>query len=222
MSGWLLALELSTPQGSVAVVCEDEAVKFEETFQSERSHNSKVFAPLDRALSVGKGLGRFLGLVVGTGPGSYTGVRIAIAAAHGVALSREVPVVGVPSLEACLDYGRESGVDYGVIGDARRGRFYLAEVRGGRLRAQPSLVAPSELPGAIQALQLSQWMTCDCTPLQLPSDAMALLGAVPTVQPQAVLLAKVALRRWGSHIPDVPLLEPYYLEGAFITEAKRR
>ena len=81
----ILALDLSTPRGDLAVLRGDDVV-FTSAFVSERSHNAQVFAPLREALAVA---GSDLDLIViGTGPGSYTGVRIAIAAAQGVALSR--------------------------------------------------------------------------------------------------------------------------------------
>ena len=79
MSATLLALDLSTAHGSIAVVRGDD-VLFQSSFQSERSHNAQVFAPLREALAAaGEGL---TGIVIGNGPGSYTGVRIAIAAAQ--------------------------------------------------------------------------------------------------------------------------------------------
>ena len=88
MNRTLLALDLSTAHGSIAVVRGGSDVLFQSSFQSERSHNAQVFAPLRDALAAaGDGL---TGIVIGNGPGSYTGVRIAIAAAQGVALSRNV------------------------------------------------------------------------------------------------------------------------------------
>ncbi|HRK16825.1 MAG TPA: hypothetical protein PK490_21265, partial [Prosthecobacter sp.] len=93
----VLALDLSTPRGVIAVTC-GAAVLFEAAFVSERSHNARLFAPLAEALAViGERRAR---MVVGTGPGSYTGVRIAIAAAQGVAVSRGWTVAGLPTL-AC-------------------------------------------------------------------------------------------------------------------------
>ena len=62
----VLAIELSTPCGQVAVVRGGE-VLFEESFTSERSHNSRLYDPLGRALDAASGA---LDLIaVGTGPG---------------------------------------------------------------------------------------------------------------------------------------------------------
>ena len=125
MTQTILALDLSTAQGSIAVVRGDD-VLFQSSFQSERSHNAQVFAPLREALVIaGSDL---TGIVIGNGPGSYTGVRIAIAAAQGIALSRDVWCVGWSSLTAP---DIESPANYHIIGDARRQSFYLARVENG-------------------------------------------------------------------------------------------
>ena len=79
----ILAIETSTRQGSVALRLGGR-VEFAETFASQRSHNSQLFAPLEKALEIAER--RITLVVVGTGPGSYTGARIGIAAGQGVAI----------------------------------------------------------------------------------------------------------------------------------------
>ncbi|MDB6453866.1 tRNA (adenosine(37)-N6)-threonylcarbamoyltransferase complex dimerization subunit type 1 TsaB [Falsirhodobacter sp. 20TX0035] len=61
-------------------------------------------------------------LAVGTGPGNFTGVRIAVAAARGLALGLDIPALGVTTLEA-----RAHGLPrpFVVAEDARRGAFYV-------------------------------------------------------------------------------------------------
>ncbi len=203
--GAVLALELSTARGSVAVVAPDGAVLFEAEFGAGRSHNALLFEPLREALAAaGDRLG---GIVVGTGPGSYTGVRIAIAAAQGVALSRKVPVAGLSSLLGCVD-----AETYGVVGDARRGRFYVTVVRAGNLASEIALVQPEALAATMSAAGVSRWVSCDETP---PTAGIEL------AQPSARRLALRALSASLTWEADKPL-EPLYLEGAFITQARKR
>lgn len=201
----LLALELSTARGSVAVAAPGGEVLFEAEFGAGRSHNALLFEPLREALAAaGERLG---GIVVGTGPGSYTGVRIAIAAAQGVALSRKVPVAGVPSLLGCVD-----AETYGVVGDARRGRCYVAVVREGELEDGIALVKPEALAETMAAAAVRRWVSCDEAP---PAAGIEL------AQPSARRLALRALSAgltWEAGKP----LEPLYLEGAFITQARKR
>ncbi|MDO5704355.1 MAG: tRNA (adenosine(37)-N6)-threonylcarbamoyltransferase complex dimerization subunit type 1 TsaB, partial [Paracoccus sp. (in: a-proteobacteria)] len=59
---------------------------------------------------------------VGTGPGNFTGVRIAVAAARGLALSLRIPVVGVTTLDA-LRFGQTGAVV--TSADARQDRLYV-------------------------------------------------------------------------------------------------
>jgi tRNA threonylcarbamoyladenosine biosynthesis protein TsaB len=204
MRDGVLALELSTSCGSVAVVGRGELL-YEASFQAKRSHNAQVFGPLREALeAAGEGL---RGIVVGTGPGSYTGVRIAIAAAQGVGLSRGVPVTGVTSLLGCGERGA-----FGVVGDARRGRFYVATMGVGALEPVIELVDPDGVRDLMERARLARWVTC---------DAVAPIEGVELVRPRATELARLA-----AEFPDeawrTMLMEPLYLEGAFITQAKKR
>lgn len=209
MSRLVLALELSTPCGSVAV-SDGHSVLFEARFQAKRSHNALVFGPLKQALEVaGTSLG---GVIVGVGPGSYTGIRIAIAAAHGVGLSRNVPVAGWNSLVAATDEST-----FGVVGDARRGRWYVAAVRGGHLEEPVRIVNPDDLAETMASQTLPHWISCDpAAPTVLPELQLA--------QPSAIRLARLAaqwsVQEWDEQ--SKKSLEPLYLEGAFITQAKKR
>lgn len=202
----VLALDLSTTRGAIAVV-RGEEVLFETTFVAERSHNAQVFAPLGQALSV---IGSAPAVVVvGTGPGSYTGVRIAIAAAQGVALSRDWPVIGWPSITT------GEGADYNIIGDARRGHFYTAQVRNRTLG--PIQILDAETARAQVAGDATlPWLTFDAkAPLELPQ--------VQITPPHAARLGQIVSQLSALDLADFGSrpLEPLYLQGAFITVAKK-
>ncbi|MDB6139795.1 MAG: tRNA N6-adenosine(37)-N6-threonylcarbamoyltransferase complex dimerization subunit TsaB [Verrucomicrobiaceae bacterium] len=209
MTQAILAIELSTPTGQLAVV-RDGTVLFESAFTSNRSHNSMLYAPLGEALAAA---GDTLGLiVVGTGPGSYTGVRIGIAAAYGVALSRNVPVMGWSSLTALSPLQ-----DYHVAGDARRGKFYTGQVSQGRMTGP--LILHDEAG-------LRTWHAASDGRPCFTSDAVVPLGlpGIELAQPSAVLLAKLAagldaLEREGLTAVEI---EPVYITEAFITQAKKK
>jgi tRNA threonylcarbamoyl adenosine modification protein YeaZ len=208
MTSAILAIELSTPTGQLAVV-RDGVVLFESAFTSNRSHNSMLYAPLAEALAAA---GAALGLiVVGTGPGSYTGVRIGIAAAHGVALSRKIPVIGWPSLTALSDLE-----EYVVIGDARRGKFYTGLVTKGRM--PEALVLHDEA-------ELRAWRE-NCASPCFTSDAVAPL-ALENVEAAHPSAARLALRASVLEPAEIERLaavelEPYYITEAFITTSKKK
>ncbi|MBK8038555.1 MAG: tRNA (adenosine(37)-N6)-threonylcarbamoyltransferase complex dimerization subunit type 1 TsaB [Verrucomicrobiaceae bacterium] len=208
MPAAFLAIDLSTSQGSLAVVCGEE-VRFEASFQSERSHNARVFAPLRNALeAAGADL---TGVVIGNGPGSYTGVRIAIAAAQGIALSRGVWCAGWSSL-AAPDI--QTGPNYRVIGDARRQSFYLAEVQNGRLMPEIETVSPEV--ARERCADGSPWLTFDP---QVPLGLSQVLQA----RPHAAHLGQIVAALPEAELRDLiarPLI-PHYLAEAFITKPKR-
>ncbi|MDB6007570.1 MAG: tRNA ((37)-N6)-threonylcarbamoyltransferase complex dimerization subunit type 1 TsaB [Prosthecobacter sp.] len=205
----LLALDLSTAHGSIAVVRGDD-VLFRSSFQSERSHNAQVFAPLREAL--GAAGDELTGFVIGNGPGSYTGVRIAIAAAQGIALSRDVWCVGWSSLSAP---DVEAPGSYSIIGDARRQSFYLARVEEGRLLADLEIVS-AEVARERCANDGEGWLTFDAKP---PLG----LTALSCAKPDAARLAKIVQGLSADELAGLiaqPLI-PHYLAEAFITMPKR-
>ncbi len=207
MPATLLALDLSTAHGSIAVVRGDD-VLFRSTFQSERSHNAQVFAPLREAL-VAAG-DQLTGIVIGNGPGSYTGVRIAIAAAQGIALSRNIWCVGWSSLTAP---DLDAPACYNIIGDARRQCFYLARVENGRLL--PAL--------EIVSAEIAREKAADCE-IGYTFDAKCPLGlALLSAKPDAAKLAKFVQSLPADELAALiaqPLI-PHYLAEAFITLPKR-
>lgn len=209
MSSTLLALDLSTAHGSIAVVRGDE-VLFQSAFQSERSHNAQVFAPLRQALAAAGA--DLAGIVIGNGPGSYTGVRIAISAAQGVAISRGVWCAGWSSL-AAPDIGAPAS--YNIIGDARRQSFYLARVEHGRLLPDVETVSPDT--ARERTADGQTWLTFDPKP---PLD----LPQVISARPSAVRLGQIVQALEPEELAGVvarPLI-PHYLAEAFVTVAKKR
>lgn len=137
----ILAIESSTTRASLALTVED-AIVFNESFESDRSHNAELFDPLVRGLAALDCENLDL-VVIGTGPGSYSGTRVGIAAGQGIAMIHGCPAVGLSSL---LGAGIENGT---AIGDARRGSFWWADVDAGDL-PRPELVATAELRGRLR------------------------------------------------------------------------
>ena len=89
----------------------------------EKGQAERLLALLEEVLEEGSLRWRDLrAIAVGTGPGNFTGVRIAVAAARGLALGLGIPAIGVTRLEA-LAHGLDRPVT--VIEDARRGEIYV-------------------------------------------------------------------------------------------------
>ncbi len=208
MNRLVLALDLSSSRGSVAVLRAGELI-FTASFLSERSHNACLFGPLGQALDHAghepDGL-----IVVGTGPGSYTGVRISIAAAQGVGLARHWPILGIPSI--CT----AAASDYQVIGDARRGMYYHARISQGRMIQAPTLREANAMEQLWCDSRGQTWVSFDSKP-PLPFPGLL------QIAPDAAALARLALSfslEEKQSLAATPL-EPYYLQEAFITTARK-
>lgn len=142
-----LIFETTTPEASLALAGDDGFFSGRE-FQSDRHHNALLFGPLAELLA-GVVVGSVARVLVGSGPGSYSGTRVGIAAAQGVALAAGCPVVAVPSPLAVPLAARGGGCLF--LGDARRGAFWTARVDGGRLVSAPALTDAAGLRGQVEA-----------------------------------------------------------------------
>ncbi len=214
----LLAIETSTREASVALWL-DGGIVFEESFTSDRGHNSLLFAPMGRALDV---LGDLMPerVLTGTGPGSYVGTRVGIAAAHGVAIARGCGVTGLPSLLATPE--ARTGRDSLAVGDARRGAWWTANVRAAGAIDGPELCDAGELSRRIESALGAGEAVVSFDPtdrLGLPEE---MSGRLVPARPSARRLIEAWLAS-----PDAererhaaPPAEPCYLRPPHITKAK--
>jgi tRNA threonylcarbamoyladenosine biosynthesis protein TsaB len=116
-----LVLEFSSPRRSVAVL--EDATALGESHEDAPGH-TQAFALIERTLSNAKiEREQIECIAVGLGPGSYMGIRIAIAIAQGWQLARGVKTAGVSSVDALL---RQAGPKACVVIDAQRNEFYVA------------------------------------------------------------------------------------------------
>lgn len=123
MSTWL-GIEAATPVGGIAVV--RHGVLLAEVTLGLTTRHSELLLPAAEFALRAAGVERTLldGIVVGEGPGSFTGVRIAAATARGLAAALEIPLYAVSSLSAAAAATgvRERAVC--ALFDARRGEVY--------------------------------------------------------------------------------------------------
>lgn len=95
----LLALDTSTDWASVALY-DGLAVLAEETWRAQRRHGDELFPAIERLLASARvSLAAVDRVAVATGPGSFTGLRVAIAAAQGIARGAGASLVGVSTLD---------------------------------------------------------------------------------------------------------------------------
>ncbi len=138
-------------------------------------------------------------VAVGTGPGNFTGVRIAVAAARGLALSLSIPALGVTALEARA-YALPRPL--AVVEDARRGEVYLQEFAPDADDARVTTVAALPLECALDRFTGSA-----------AEAAAAATGGTALLQPVALVEAIARIAATRLETPQ-PRPAPFYLRGA--------
>ncbi|GGN99101.1 tRNA (adenosine(37)-N6)-threonylcarbamoyltransferase complex dimerization subunit type 1 TsaB [Saccharibacillus kuerlensis] len=151
----ILALDTSSAAQAVAVLDEGR-VLYESNNLAERNHSVNLLPEIERALSEsGTNKRELAGIAVGIGPGSYTGVRIAVTTAKTLAWALKLPVAAVSSLEAQAASGFEASCLKGrtwiiPLVDARRGQAYTALFEASAPQENPT--EPDQAPD--QALEM--------------------------------------------------------------------
>ena len=132
-----LAIDTSSSRTVVGLV-DGDRILFESYAEGATDHGRAVSDLVAQALTNNPSPER---VVVGMGPGPFTGLRVGIAFARTFALSREIPVIGVCSLDA-IETGKS---DYTVAIDARRKEIYWARYENGQRVEGPSVNKPDEV-----------------------------------------------------------------------------
>lgn len=133
-----LAIDTSTSRTSVAVI-DQGALIWHGHRDGATSHGHALPALVKEALSVAPTIEQ---VIVGMGPGPYTGLRVGIAFARTFAVARKVSVIGICSLDAIAASVQESD-DFVIATDARRKEVYWARYTFGVRVAGPHVDLPS-------------------------------------------------------------------------------
>jgi tRNA threonylcarbamoyl adenosine modification protein YeaZ len=150
----ILAIDTATPAVTAAVVSLDGVEVLAERITIDARAHAEQLTPnvLGALADAGRSVNDLGAVVVGCGPGPFTGLRVgmASAAAYGHALG--IPVYGVCSLDAI---GIETAATSGevlVVTDARRREVYWARYRGGVRIDGPAVDAPADVPADADAV----------------------------------------------------------------------
>jgi len=144
----VVALETSARAASVAVRAGSRAAQVD--LAPGRAHASDLLPALDGILrELGVDARNIAAVLVGTGPGSYTGLRVGIATALGIARGCGAALRGVPSGETLCFGELEPGEEAAVLLDARAGEVYFAHYRRTEdevdVLREPCVLRPSEV-----------------------------------------------------------------------------
>jgi tRNA threonylcarbamoyladenosine biosynthesis protein TsaB len=149
----ILAIETATPHGSVALVS-GNALLAEAALPPGRQASETILGAVERLLrDTGSRTDGATHVAVSAGPGSFTGLRVGMAAAKGFCFGWRVPIVPVPTLHALALRFPSGGKTLCPVLDARKRQVYAALFRwegGACRRLSPDMaIAPAELAGKL-------------------------------------------------------------------------
>jgi len=164
MNAKILALDTATENCSVALLVDGQLYARSEV--APRDHTKKILPMVDEVLNeAGIRLQDLDALAFGRGPGSFTGVRIGIGIAQGLAFGADLPMIGISTLEAMAQatYRKHGQSQVACAIDARMSEVYwgryLRQENGEWLAKEPEcVIPPQDLASHIQADE-SVWLT---------------------------------------------------------------
>jgi tRNA threonylcarbamoyladenosine biosynthesis protein TsaB len=206
--GVFLAIDTSTEMASIALYTPDQGVRAEQSWLSGREQTTQLLPNVQRLMSLtGVRQADLGGVVVATGPGSYSGVRIGISTGKSLAYALGIPVWGVPSLDA-LAYQQVAvtAAQVCAVINAGRGRlaWALYRTRGTRWQRLTPYAnsTPTEMAEAIKAYETNV-ATLFCGEIEgetahlltsILGDNAAIAPAAAAIR-RAAYLAELAMQR---------------------------
>jgi tRNA threonylcarbamoyladenosine biosynthesis protein TsaB len=217
----LLALDTATERGSLALLDDDQVVA-ELTLDTPGSFLVHLLPALDALLAqAGRVLPELEAICVSQGPGNFTGLRLGLATAQGLALALNCPVVPVPTLEVLAAPFAGHPHTVAALADAKRQEVYLGlfDCQGEfpEPLKEPERLAIADLPSRLQPPLLLTG------PGLRPHQEFLIEHLDPDIElaapdlwlPQAAMVGRLGRRRLaqGLTVPP-PQLTPLYLRPA--------
>jgi tRNA threonylcarbamoyladenosine biosynthesis protein TsaB len=202
----LLLIDTCGSEGSVALADTEREPAVVATEQMQGRSSSERLVPVIRRAMEARGwkLKDLTAIVVVSGPGSFTGVRVGLSAAKGLSEAAEVPVVAVSRLGVLAGLAGEGTGRVHAVLDAGRGEFYVGEYVGHRALHE-SLMEKAEVGAAVSGTLM---LVCEA------AVADSFIGLHPTLvrEPAAEDALPLALERIAaSEFDDVATLDANYL-----------
>lgn len=193
----IIGIDSASPDQSVALAGRSGAVLTDAAWSTSRGQGSELLLRILGLLDDrGATLHDVTGVAVGLGPGSFTGLRVGLALAKGLAVGLGVPIVGVPSLDAWLDAVPEAAAALVRAGAAEAWARSRDEV-------EPRLIPFDAISAEGRAERLVA-----------PRELAAALGLSHAAPPDraAAAVARLAADRFAARATDdLAALEPVYL-----------
>ncbi|MCR5558828.1 MAG: tRNA (adenosine(37)-N6)-threonylcarbamoyltransferase complex dimerization subunit type 1 TsaB [Schwartzia sp.] len=214
----ILAIETATIVSSVAVA-EEGKLLAEVTAAAKLTHSETLQPHIKQAMEMARVKREDIGAIaVSLGPGSFTGLRIGLAAAKGLAYAWGVPIVGVPTLEAMAENFPVPGAVVVPLIDAQKGNAYMAcysRDEEGLKEVQPIEIIPlDEVVKRCGAMEKPVIICGDMTKKLADKELPKNVRTAPFTHmlPRSATVAALGLERLAKGEQDnVMNLEPFYI-----------
>lgn len=243
----LLAIDTATRTASVALY-DETGIIGEATWRALENHTTSLMPQMVRLMAMsGTRMERVQVVAVAIGPGSFTGLRIGLSVAKGLALARGLPVIGVPTLDGLAQAFAQQALPVWAVLEAGRGKFAAAEFtikRGSAKRVGDYIVADAEHLAAEIARKAegegtqangarkgvrhksSGVLVCGEVDATLHSTLLArmqervVLATAANSTRRAAYLGELAWQRWQTNrMNDLRTLTPYYIPTASLPQS---
>ena len=215
----LLAVDTSNEWMGLAVY-DGEQVVGERAWKSGQHHTVEL-APAIQELMASKNLKmeNITAVGVAIGPGSFTSLRVGLALAKGIAFARNIPLIGIPTLDILARAQPESTLPLAVAIQAGRGRYALGwykNVEGVWQAEGPARVVPAQaINDEVASLSLVCGEFTDEVRQKINENKNAQLTSPDDSQRKPAMLAKLAWARFQhGDVDDAASLAPIYLHTA--------
>jgi tRNA threonylcarbamoyladenosine biosynthesis protein TsaB len=219
----LLAIDTSTRQAGVALYDRRRGLLAERTWFTANRHTEELMPAISGVFEVAAVTPADLAAVaIAIGPGSFTGLRVGLAAAKGLALAQRVPLVGVPTLDVTAYPHQAQPIPLIALAQAGRGRVYWAPYAHGPAGWGPQeAYALSTIPEVANAVTrpiafAGELNEDDLATLQRFAGKQRVIALSPALSLRRPgCLAEMALARLDhGQSDDVASLSPIYLQTA--------
>jgi len=219
---YILNIETATRNCSVAISKDGETLVCLEMAEQGYSHAEKLHVFIEESLAQAQLVYKDLdAIAVSQGPGSYTGLRIGVSAAKGLAFALDIPLIAVDTLEVLALQAKVSdGVIVPVI-DARRMEVYSA-IFDSNVQKIREIQAEIITEDSFSAFDQNVYFVGDCLEkckTVLTKQNFIFLDDV--IFPSAKEMAKISDEKYKKNdTVDVAYFEPYYLKDFMVTAKK--
>ncbi|WP_306372433.1 tRNA (adenosine(37)-N6)-threonylcarbamoyltransferase complex dimerization subunit type 1 TsaB [Roseovarius albus] len=195
----ILGFDTSAAHCAAALLRGEELVA--ERYEEMSRGQAERLMPLLEEILAGQGIGwrDLTAIGVGVGPGNFTGIRISVSAARGLALALDIPAIGVSTFEA-LRFGQDGTMITAVKGPADKTYVQVGE-------AAPVLCGPEEMPDYPSK--------AEPVLLAYPSaDALSLKAELNEIQPCYPLAEAIARKALARRFNQIEPPAPLYIKAA--------